>query len=750
MAPKGNQSSTHRLLEIIRGGRDASGDAKAGEAGKPAPEPAKGKAAPRAKPRLAAKGKGRTKARHCVGVDIGPFGLSMVKTMVDNGGRQTLQGYWQTPYDDPNISFDSPEFARFLRSKLGEFLGSAKKAEIWALVSSAKAELWHMLVPRVSRGKLAETVYWAARKEKRFDEKEFVLDFENQGEIMDKGVPKLRIMAYLVPREAIEKRRRLFEAAGFKLAGITISPIALQTIFRSGWIPDAAQVSANVFVGRNWSRMDVYSQGNLILSRTMKAGVFSMIEALQIEYNERAEERFKAAHEARLQQADPDDDGELEVTLEFEPMAEDGEHGSSDTHGEPVEVDLGDVAPMEMDVDMDMEALSVPSIAEDDATVPKAAEDAAENKDFVLEDAGEAVPPETAPEAIPEEPEAPTQMDFDQAKRLLYHKLLDRPLGSDETGSELEAQEVFNMIRPAVERLVRQLERTFEHTANELGSESVEMIFFSGDICTNEMLIDFVRSQIGLKASLLDPMDPALPGLANIQVPDSTADRLTYNLTIGLALCSDETAPNLLNTFQQRDQTLRAAALNRNLAVAFLAVVVALSGVLFWQQSTLDDKQDELAELQSKVEAYQPRLDIPAIMLEAGKAKKRLSSLGDLSRRYEALAVAREITRLTPADVRLLSLNLNLGTGPVNGHDKDKADTKKRAKALVEAPSKVLIVDGVITGQRRNFDAALATYLVRLQDSPLFTTPTVHSREVEPLGGLGETLHFVLHINLPS
>ena len=750
MSPKGNESSTQRLLEIIRGGRGGRDAATSGErqpdAGSVATPDAADKGA--AKAAKGSKGRNTGKARQCVGVDIGPFGLSLVKTDLDGNGKQTLLGYWQVPYDDPDISFDSPEFALFLRRKMAEFIGSAKKTDIWSLVSSAKAELWHMLVPRVPRNKLAETVYWAARKEKRFDEKELVLDFENQGEVMDKGVPKLRIMAYLVPRAGVEKRRKLFEAAGYKLAGITISPIALQTIFRSGWIPDAANVSANVFVGRNWSRMDVYSAGNLILSRTMKAGVFSMIETLQIEYNEQAAERFRALHEAAEEPAvevpaeapAPDEDQEIEFELDFESLEEIADvqaDGDEDADQEPGDEATPPAAASDI----------VP--ADGDDFVIEEADPQADGDDFVIEEAAPQADAEPDGQAVPQA-EEPSSLDFDQAKRLLYHKLLGRPLGRDDTGSELDAEEVFAMIRPAVERLVRQLERTFEHAANELGSESVEMVFFSGDICTNDMLIDFIRSQVGLSASLLDPMDPALPGVANIQVPDSKADRLTYNLTIGLALCTDESAPNLLNTFQQRDQTHRAQALNRNLAMGFLGLVLVLSGVLFWQQGILSGKKADLAALRTELETYSPHMDTTSLMVQAGKAKARLAALSHLSRRYEPLAVAREVAMLTPGDVRLLSLNLDLGTGPVNGNGPAGSGRKAAKAGLVEAPAKVLIIDGVVTGQRRAFDATLATYLVRLQDSPLFSTPVVHSREVESMSGLGETLHFVLHINLPS
>jgi hypothetical protein len=38
----------------------------------------------------------------------------------------------------------------------------------------------------------------------------------------------------------------------------------LQTIFRRNWTPGADRPCANVFIGRNWSRIDIFTGGELV------------------------------------------------------------------------------------------------------------------------------------------------------------------------------------------------------------------------------------------------------------------------------------------------------------------------------------------------------------------------------------------------------------------------------------------------------------------------------------------------------
>ena len=240
-------SSTEKLLRAIKGKRGK-------DSGSTAPRPA------RASVRTPRKG-----APPVIGVDIAPDSLRLVKiTMAD--GTPRLAGYWSVPYGEGGGP-KSPDFARFLSTKIDEFKGSGKKVELWSLVSSAQAEMFHVRIPKVPRAQLSETVYWTAQKEKAFNEGEYTMDYEVQGEVMDKGVPKIQVLVYMVPREVVEKRKELFTAAGVKLTGLTISPIALQSLFRSELVTENGESCANIYIGRNWSRIDVFAKGDLVLSR---------------------------------------------------------------------------------------------------------------------------------------------------------------------------------------------------------------------------------------------------------------------------------------------------------------------------------------------------------------------------------------------------------------------------------------------------------------------------------------------------
>ena len=86
------------------------------------------------------------------------------------------------------------------------------------------------------------------------------------------------------PFEAeINELKDLFNKAGFPLSGISIVPFAFQSLLRTGRIDTREMHVASLYIGRDWSRIDIFSEGNLMLSRGIKAGVKTMIEALRTE-----------------------------------------------------------------------------------------------------------------------------------------------------------------------------------------------------------------------------------------------------------------------------------------------------------------------------------------------------------------------------------------------------------------------------------------------------------------------------------
>ncbi|THB71525.1 MAG: hypothetical protein D6E12_01125, partial [Desulfovibrio sp.] len=132
-----------------------------------------------------------------------------------SGGRLKLNDFKKVMYG-PDMGPGSPGFSGFLRQTLRQFGGASASVEVWSHISTAKTELWHIRIPKVPRNQIVEAVFWSVKKEKQFDDKEFALDFEVQGEIHDKGVNKLSVMVYLVPRKELDEMQQLFSEAGIK------------------------------------------------------------------------------------------------------------------------------------------------------------------------------------------------------------------------------------------------------------------------------------------------------------------------------------------------------------------------------------------------------------------------------------------------------------------------------------------------------------------------------------------------------
>ena len=59
-----------------------------------------------------------------------------------------------------------------------------------------------------------------------------------------------------------------------------------------------------------------------------------------------------------------------------------------------------------------------------------------------------------------------------------------------------------------------------------------------------------------------------------------------------------------------------------------------------------------------------------------------------------------------------------------------------------------MVIEGIITGEREILEAALAQYMIRLENSPIFTEPAVHKNQIEPRQKLGEVLHFIMKVSL--
>ena len=638
-------SSTERLLDVIRGEEPSPGKIRKVSV-----------APPRPAGRKAFAGKAiRVSRKTTLGVDVGRTHLRMIKAAQVSDTRWKMLDYRAVPFE-PALRKDAAAFADFLRAAVLDFGGARSKFQLWSIVSSGNVEVRHIRIPKVARKLIHNTVYWTVKKESNFDDKDTIFDFEVQGEVVEKGINKIPVLTYLTPRHDVAEAKELFQKAGLKLAGLTIAPFAIQNLFRTGWMPHAEKAVAALYIGNDFSRIDIFFEGNLVLTRGIKSGVSSMVESLMESFNE-------------------------------------------------------------------------------------------ENA-LVLEDSSEGVVLSSAGGG--DFGGGSRVMESRDARELLFSFFTGEPQapGPEQASFQMSEDDVFQMISPAIERLVRQVERTLEHYTGILGNESVSRIYISGLTGVWKLPANCIGEQLGIGHDIFDPIAPGLLMRDGVTPPDDLGDRTPFGLSLGLALCDDSRTPNLLFTYKAREEKAAVLRLNRGIFLVFAAVMSVLLVLFGWLEHMAGVKRAELASLRQTLEQYSPFPDQNLIAQMVVKAKKRQQELKEWTGNFAGLAVIGELTRLTPQNIRLVSVNAGFGTKseekPVPPGKQPAAEDKEKNRNT----GRTLVVDGIVRGERQTLEAALAGYLMKLGASPLFTNPSVHSSNLETYQEEGEVLHFVLHMGI--
>jgi Tfp pilus assembly PilM family ATPase len=220
-----------------------------------------------------------------LGVDIGKNDVKLVKLARVSRNRFRLLDRRLIPLDK-SITPNSPRFHEFLGSCLSSVGGEDSKCDLWAQISTANLDVRCIKIPKVARAQIRNAVIWTVKKETNFDAKQSVIDFEVHAEVWDDGVAKIGVTAYILPLSDLEEIRELFSRCGQKLAGITAAPFAMQNLVRALSPPPEDKVLGVLHIGSEHSRIDIFTGGDLVLSRHIKTGIESMLEAFSEERDE--------------------------------------------------------------------------------------------------------------------------------------------------------------------------------------------------------------------------------------------------------------------------------------------------------------------------------------------------------------------------------------------------------------------------------------------------------------------------------
>lgn len=635
MASNREISSTEKLLNVIRG------KAKAASEDEPSYKPVvpkKRKASPLSSLTPA------FQRPVTIGVDINHQALQMVKVEETAADHWRLVDYRRVPIPSTTTR-GTHEFTGFLKSELGKFCGPGKGLQIWNLMSSAKVDVRFIKIPKVPRKQLENAIYWTAKRELAFEDMDTILDFEVQNDVVEQGIKKTSVMVYTVPRREVESVVELFNDTGYQLSGLAIAPFAIQNLFRTKWMPTYGETLASLYIGRDGARIDIYSRGSLILTRDIKTGMNSMVEALVEGYTDRKR-----------------------------PSARDLRWG-----GAPV--------------------------------------------DFTI---------------------TPSQ-----AYKLIMSLDPDAPaLTPDDAGHDLTEEDIFDMIRPALDRLVRQVERTFAN----LGGEKVSRVYISGVVNAYRPLIQYIGEQLGIESGVMDPLDPSIPYLSGYAEPATASEKASLAVAVGLALSDNVRTPNLLFTYKEKEKMATVSRVNRVILFSMAAIIISGLTVFAWQERVASKKKAAISDLNQQLSSLNLMVDTKLILQMAAKDREERRLKKEYGERYLGMAVLSELSALTPENVRFLKVKTSLGKPEGKGAPAAKAAEKGAAAAKqAETLAKNLEIDGIVMGERSMLEGYLSSYVLKLKGSPLVKEATVQKSVVEALQqnkSEGEVLHFVLNIKL--
>jgi Tfp pilus assembly PilM family ATPase len=578
-----------------------------------------------------------------IGVDLGHDDLKMVKIHRISDTKFEMLDYTRVPFD-PNVSRESDEFYNFLKPVLADFCDRTKNVELWCTISSARVETRPLRIPKVSAKQIPNSVYWSYQKDAPFEDKEKVFDFEVLGDIEEGGTSKIDVMAYTAPMAEVKALKALFIKAGFPLTGISIVPYAFQTLLRTRRVDSEDPNVSSLYIGRDWSRIDIFSDGNLMLSRGIKAGVRTMIEALR-----------KGLEGSRLE-------------------------------------------------------LSLVKTSNDDTRRIRAVK-------------------------------RNLNLDFEEAQQHFFGLIHDSSRKISDT-PEIAARgdKLFKMILPALERLVRQVERTLRHYSLNYDNARVGKIFVSSGVKLHQRILEHMVEELGIPTEAINPFASSTNFLTMAPWPESVSEQSSYAPAMGMALSNNSITPNFLHTYKDKEKATRGQRISRGvLSVFFLAIAICVA-IAFWQELQIKEKESQRNFLEQKLASFNLRVDENLILRLLDQHKAKNQAIMELSKTYLDLAVVSEITNLTPANIRLLSIIADLGS---LGSGKDKRPNPKK----IQKSSKVIILDGIIQGERLNLESILAGYLMELNNSPLFDQPSINRKSFE-IYEKREVLHFTAQLVL--
>ncbi len=311
--------------------------------------------------------------------------------------------------------------------------------------------------------------------------------------------------------------------------------------------------------------------------------------------------------------------------------------------------------------------------------------------------------------------------ELEQAYRLFFGESHNAPPAAvEERQRLLKEDRLFKMVLPALERLVQQVERTLRHFTMQYENARVGKIYISSGVDPHKRILDYIGEELGIATETLDPFVENPNFFSVVPIPETASERSSYVPAMGMALSRNELTPNFLYTYKDKQKVVSSQRINRSVFAGFFLLMALCVGVSFWQDGQIKTREFKLLQLRQQLDRFAVRVDKNLIVKLVNETQANLRKVKEIGEKYFPVAVIGEITDLTPANVRLLSISTQMNNPP------GKKKTPGKGKKTKEKGT--LILDGIVRGNRLILESTLAGYLMELRNSPLFDQPTISKK----------------------
>ena len=340
------------------------------------------------------------------------------------------------------------------------------------------------------------------------------------------------------------------------------------------------------------------------------------------------------------------------------------------------------------------------------------------------------------------------RIDMDMARRILLSLSPDTPLAEkNDAACGFKGEEIWQTTLPALERLVRQVERTFEYFTLTMGDEKPKKIYVSLAVNFYPQVRQYVGEQLGVECEFFDPLlKQTLPAASGKLSYSCDSERMALALAWGIAISDNAYTPNFLFTFKDKEKESYVKRINMAVFIAFMLCVSLFSGFYAYQLRTIKQKKQVVIQLKDQLPPSVISTDREQVRRMWSMVKEDMTYANNYSQRYQGLAIISELSQITPQSFQFSNVKVNFGkraTGPAEAAPLKSGAVEKSS----DETGKTVEIEGFASGEKQSLHNYLAAYLIKLENSPLFKQIKVLKTREETFRG-ASILHFSLTMKL--